>query len=107
LKKYHLSDVRRGLDLLKATSLEGYVIVRGGVHIYKPREVSHKGEYHVHDHPEIFIALSGKAKLTINSVDYEFKAGDVVVVEESEEHHVIADEHDPITLVWLDVRKGE
>ena len=99
MKKYHLSDVRRGLDILKATSLEGYIIVRGGVHVYKPKEVSHKGEYHVHSHPEIFIALLGKARLRVNNTDHEFKADDVVVIERGEEHHVIADERDPITLV--------
>lgn len=105
LRKYHLSDIKRDLDLLRATSLENYIIVRGGVHVYKPREISHKGEYHVHDHPEIFIALSGRAELRVNEVSHEFKAGDIVVIEEGEEHHVIADEHDPITLVWLDLRK--
>lgn len=105
MRKYHFSDLRKGIDLLKATSLEDHVMVRGGVHVYRPKEISHEGEWHVHDHPEIFLGLSGRAKLRVNNVDHNFEAGDIIVIEEGEEHHVIADEKEPIVLVWLDVRK--
>ncbi len=103
---YSLKELVKG-DLLASLLLSEHKVIRGGVHVYNPREESHKGEYHVHDHPEVFIGIKGRAVMIIDGKKYEFKGGDIIVVEPGEEHHVIADEKDPITLVWLDVRKYE
>lgn len=107
MKKFSLRDIKLNEEtsILSAFSLEGYRVVKGGVHVYTPGEISHKGEYHVHDHPEVFIGIEGRAKFLIDGTEYEFKGGDVFVIEPGEEHHVTACEEDPITLVWLDVKK--
>ena len=94
-------------DILSTIMLEDYEVIRGGVHVYKPMEESHKGEHHVHDHPEVFIGIRGRATMIVNGKEHEFKGGDIIVIEPGEEHHVMADKENPITLVWLDVRKKE
>ncbi|RLF19688.1 MAG: hypothetical protein DRZ82_04835 [Thermoprotei archaeon] len=107
MRLYKINEIKVEKDLLSAISLSNYVVIRGGVHVYKPKEESHKGEYHVHDHPEVFIGIKGEAVMIVNGRKYRFSGGDIIVIETGEEHHVVADESNPITLVWLDVRKNE
>lgn len=83
--------------------LEGPIKV-GGVHYFEPGEVSHEGEHHTHDEPEVFVALSGRAKLLIDGREHPFEAGDVVVIEPGEEHHIVADRDDPLVNLWLHIR---
>jgi quercetin dioxygenase-like cupin family protein len=71
--------------------------------VYGPHEVSHAAEgRHVHeDHYKVFIGLQGKGRLEIEGQHYPFTVGDVYLIESGESHHVIADEKDPIVLLWL------
>ncbi|HIE09528.1 MAG TPA: cupin domain-containing protein [Armatimonadetes bacterium] len=91
------------LDKEARRFLEG-PIEAGGILFKKPGQVSHEGERHTHDRPEVFIALSGRAKLLVDGVEHPFEAGDIVVIEPGEEHHIVADEEDPIVNIWLHIR---
>lgn len=109
MKKFSIYGLRRVKEssLLPSLSLEGYRIVRGGVHVYRPGEISHKGEKHVHEQPEIFIGLDGEAIMMVNGKKYPFRGGEIILIEPGEEHHVIASKNNPITLAWLDVKRIE
>jgi len=82
--------------------LEGPVKM-GGVHFFEPGEVSHEGEHHTHDEPEVFLALSGRARILVEGREHPFEAGDIVVIEPGEEHHIVADEESPIVVLWLHI----
>ena len=40
----------------------------------------------------------------VDGVEHPFEAGDIVVIEPGEEHHIVADEEDPIVNIWLHIR---
>ncbi|MCD6510587.1 MAG: cupin domain-containing protein [Thermoprotei archaeon] len=109
MKKFSIYSLKKAKEdsLLPSLSLEGYRIVQGGVHVYRPGEISHKGEKHVHEQPEIFIGLDGEATMMVNGREYSFRGGEIILIEPGEEHHVIASKDNPITLVWLDVERME
>ena len=76
----------------------------GGYHRFKPGEVAHAGEKHIHDTDEVFLILQGRARLPIEGrPTAELVAGDIAVVEPGEDHHLTGDETDPAVLVWFHV----
>ena len=77
--------------------------IYGGLHIYKPDEVSHADEErHVHSgHYEVFVCAQGKGVVEVEGVEHEFKVGDVVLIEPGESHHVRADPDDPLTNLYV------
>lgn len=102
MRRYNLSELR----VKDATHfLEGIVkgkkLVKGGLHFYKPGEQSHPEGNHVHQDEEVFVNLQGRARLVVDGKDYEFKMGDIVVIEPGEEHYIFADEKDPVVNLWL------
>ena len=81
----------------------GKGITRGGVHVFKPGEVAHGGERHAHEIEEAFIILQGKATLPIDGQTYDLQAGDVVIIEPGEDHHMTGDENEPPVVIWLHI----
>ncbi|MGQ9513876.1 MAG: cupin domain-containing protein [Thermoproteota archaeon] len=79
----------------------------GGLHFYTPGEISHsEEERHIHeDHDEIFIGLQGKGTLEVEGKSYPINIGDIYLIEPGESHHVMADEMDPILLLWIGARR--
>jgi len=89
-------------NILDALLPIGTVFV-GGLHFYKPGERAHASEArHVHaDHYEIFVNVQGKGVVEVEGVDYEFRTGDVILIEPGESHHVRSDEVDPLVNLWM------
>ncbi len=60
---------------------------------------------HIHtDMPELFIALEGTARLTIDAVPHSLHPGDALLVEPGESHELTNPTSSPITLLvasWL------
>jgi len=83
--------------------ISGTRIVKGGVHAFKPGEVAHAGQSHVHDSEEVFLVLQGKGKLPVDDDVHEVRAGDVIVIEPGENHHMTSGEDDPLVVVWLHI----
>ena len=50
---------------------------------------------HVHAEEEIFVILQGKARVRLDDRVEHLTAGDLVVIEPGENHHLEADEQDP------------
>ena len=85
---------------------------QGGLSFKKPGEKTHdigctcqscngKGRHAHEDDYEVFIILQGKGIIKINGVNHALVAGDVVVCDPGEDHHLIADENDPCVNLWL------
>jgi len=92
--------------------IPGKYLSQGGLSFKKPGERSHDTGCacpscdgtgrHVHDEDsEVFILLQGRARMEIDGVFHDMAAGDVIVCEPGEDHHLIADERDPCVNLWL------
>jgi quercetin dioxygenase-like cupin family protein len=103
MKKYSLFDLQdTGGHHFLAGIMEGAKLHLGGLHFYHPGEYSHPEGHHIHeDSEEVFICLQGRAKLIVDGVEQEMRRGDIALIEPGEEHHLLADEEDPIVNLWL------
>jgi mannose-6-phosphate isomerase-like protein (cupin superfamily) len=113
MKRYRLkdlSDVREGHVFRDI--LPGAHICNGGMGFKKPGQRTHSfdgaggSDRHVHDDPEGFVILQGKAEMELNGKRYPLVAGDIVVVEPGEDHHLISDVNDPCINLWLHAGSG-
>ncbi|GAA0931424.1 cupin domain-containing protein [Nonomuraea longicatena] len=84
--------------------LPGYRIASGGVSSLPPGAVSHGNGRHTHPDPEIFIVLSGTGVIHLDGEPSAFAAGDVLVVEAGEDHHLEA--VTPVVTTWLHLEPG-
>lgn len=101
MKRYrlaHLDDVRDG-HVLKGVVPGKYLVV-GGIGFKEPGQVTHPG-HHVHDDEEVFIILQGKGEIEIGGRRHPIAAGDVLVVEPGEDHHLVSSDDDPLVNLWL------
>ena len=109
MKRYRLSnlaDIREGhvfRDLLP-----GDYLCMGGMGFKKPGERTHTNDgpggadCHVHeDDREAFVILQGKAMMEVEGERHPLVAGDIVVIEPGEDHHLISDSEDPCINLWL------
>ncbi|MCT9930352.1 cupin domain-containing protein [Planotetraspora sp. A-T 1434] len=79
--------------------LPGYRVEGGGVSTLVPGEVSHDEGPHTHPDPEIFLILSGSGRVHIDGTAEDFSAGDVLIVEAGEDHHLEAVSE--VVTTWL------
>ncbi|WP_223167285.1 cupin domain-containing protein [Nonomuraea sp. SYSU D8015] len=111
-------------DMGGGVSLPGFRVASGGVSTLPPGQVSHASGRHTHPDPEIFLILSGTGKIHIDGEvserptpgpesgslrdqrgpserhhEYDFAAGDVLIVEAGEDHHLEAVSE--VVTVWL------
>jgi len=103
MKKYSLFNLKdTGGQHFLAGIMKGARLHHGGLHFYSPGEYSHPEGRHVHeDSEEVFVCLQGRAKLIVDGVEHEIRMGDIALIEPGEEHHLLADEEDPIVNLWL------
>ena len=103
MKTYKLFDLKEigGYHFLTGI-MEGSRLHHGGLHFYNPGEYSHPEGRHIHqDSEEVFVCLQGRARLIVDGVEYKMGVGDIALIEPGEEHHLLADEQDPIVNLWL------
>jgi quercetin dioxygenase-like cupin family protein len=82
--------------------LGGRRIRECGVAEFAPGCVAHDGERHVHDHDEIFLILRGDITVPIVGGPTEVAyAGDWVLVDAGEEHHLINHTDEPCVAMFL------
>jgi len=80
----------------------GAFISMGGVSFHSPGDLAHSDEErHVHDGEEIFVILQGKAVVHFDHGDQPIEAGDVMVIDPGENHHLESDRDDPCIVIWL------
>ncbi len=82
----------------------GDYISNGGMLFKTPGFVSHADQArHVHDKAEeVFVILQGKARVRFDDRVEHLTAGDVVVIEAGENHHLEADEQEPCINLWIE-----
>ena len=83
---------------------EGRLVERGGFRIYpEPGFRTHdEPSPHVHTKPEFFCILQGSGDIEIDGARVDrFTAGDLVVIDPGEDHHLISDGTVPLVFTWL------
>lgn len=107
MKKYRLEDLQvKGRGHVLQGILPGEYISSGGLSFAKPGDRSHSfdgpdgSDYHVHHDCEAFVLLQGTGQLEIDKVFHPVGAGDVIVVEPGENHHLISSVEDPLVVIW-------
>ncbi|HLL69410.1 MAG TPA: cupin domain-containing protein [Micromonosporaceae bacterium] len=91
----NLADLRDGLHMA------GYGIESGGVAHIDPGTRSHPEGRHVHPDPEVFLILAGQGRISIDDHAQPFAAGDVLIVEPGEDHHLEATGPEAVVVSWL------
>jgi quercetin dioxygenase-like cupin family protein len=83
-------------------------IVRCGIAEFEPGCYAHKGEEHKHDHDEVFIILTGEITVPVTDGPSDVaRAGDWVLIEAGEEHHLTNHTHLPCTGMYLILQRPE
>ncbi len=110
MKKLRLTDLT-GAEHILAGWVPGRCLSRGGLSFKAPGRRTHDTGClcpscdglgrHVHDDSEVFILLQGKARMEIDGKTHSMVAGDVVICEPGEDHHLVSDEEDPCVNLWL------
>jgi len=81
-------------------------IVNCGIAAFEPGCCAHKGEKHFHEDDEVFIILNGEITVPITNGPTDIaRAGDWVLVEAGEEHHLSNHTNIVCTAMYLIVRK--
>ncbi len=103
MKRYRLSELPpSAASHIFGGIFPGDHIYQGGVVFCGPGRVAHADEErHVHPDGEIFLMLQGRGVVHLDEGDQPVAAGDVVVIEPDENHHLESDRDDPCVVVWL------
>lgn len=107
MRKYKLADLTgNGTGPVFAPVVAGHLVARGGVSSYEHGERTHPEGFHTHDVPEVFCVLQGSGLVEIDGATTPFEAGDVLVVEPGEDHHLISLGEVPLVHAWLHLREA-
>lgn len=103
MKRYLVADLgSSGPEHVASALVPGQYIVHGGLSFHTPGMRTHDGEgAHVHDDREIFCILQGQGEIEIDGRREAVHAGEVLVIEPGEDHHLIGDPAYPIVNLWF------
>jgi mannose-6-phosphate isomerase-like protein (cupin superfamily) len=104
LRKHRFSDLGTAPGGHVLTGLvPGRHLVKGGLSFHTSGQRSHAAEpRHVHDDgEEVFLILQGKGHVELDTGNEPCRAGDVLVVERGENHHLTSSREEPLVVVWL------
>lgn len=106
MRKVTFADLGRGGTgpVLQAV-IPGGLVDRGGFRIYpEPGFRTHDDGTapHVHTTHEVFCIFQGSGQIEIDGVIADrFEAGDIVVMEPGEDHHLISEGTVPLVFTWM------
>lgn len=104
MRRYRLSNLRDaapGEHFLNGL-MEGERLYHGGLSFHAPGTITHdESRPHVEVDQETFCLLQGEGWIEIDGVREPVRAGDVIVIDPGEDHHLISSDHDPLINLWL------
>ena len=85
-----------------ARLLPGARIASGGLSFHTPGMRTHGDQArHVHDDHEVFVIMQGRGWIEIEGRREAIAAGDVLVIEPGEDHHIVGDPAHPVVNLWF------
>ena len=102
MKRYKFSDLGSdGPEHVVSKLVPGKYIASGGLSFNKIGERTHSEGYHVHPEGEIFCIMQGQGEIEIDGKREPVHAGEVLIIEPGEDHHLIGDPAHPIINLWF------
>ena len=105
MKRYTFADLAcpsDGLEHVAAHLVPGAYLAQGGLSFHGPGERTHAAEdRHVHTDHEVFCIMQGRGWIELEGRREPISAGDVLVIEPGEDHHVVGDPAHPIVNLWF------
>ena len=105
MRKLSIAELRayhRGPQF--TSPLPDHVVQKGGFRIYpEPNFRTHdEPGRHVHTVPEVFVIVQGSGVIEVDGAEVDkFAAGEAVLFEPGEDHHLISRGEDALVFVWL------
>ncbi len=102
MKRYTFSDLRsEGAEHVAAKLVPGKYIIHGGLSFHPVGWRSHPEGEHRHPYYEVFAIMQGRGEIEINGQREPVHAGEVLLIEPDEDHHVVGDPNHPIINLWF------
>ena len=102
MKRFKLSDLGSdGPQHVAHKLAPGVFIDHGGLSFHPVGWRTHPEGQHMHDNEEIFCILQGQGEIEIDGRREPVHAGDVLVIEPGEDHHLVGDPAHPIINCWF------
>lgn len=102
MRRYRFEDLSAdGGEHVACRLIPGKRLARGGLGFHSPGLRTHDEGQHVHDDHEVFCIMQGRGFIEIDGRREAIQAGDVLVVEPGEDHHIIGDPEYPIVNLWF------
>jgi mannose-6-phosphate isomerase-like protein (cupin superfamily) len=113
MKTFRLADLDpQETEHILTGIIPGNYLSHGGIGFKAPGHRSHDVDCtcnscdgngrHVHVNDcEVFIILQGRAQMQLDGETHDLRAGDVVVCEPGEDHHLVADTNAPCVNIYL------
>ena len=103
MKRYKFSDLGSdGPEHIAGKLVPGKRIARGALSFHPPGHRTHSEGEHRHEEHEIFCIAQGQGVIEINGRTEPIHAGDVLVIEPGEDHHIIGDPDYAIVNFWFE-----
>ena len=102
MRRYRLRDLDGEISERVGEALvPGAYIHHGGLSFHAIGFRTHPEGEHVHDSHEVFVILQGRGQIELNGTLEPVRAGEVLVIEPGDEHHLIGDPAHPIVNLWF------
>lgn len=112
MKLLKIHQLPNGNTHILSDLIPGAYLSQGGLIFQGPGDRSHDfgcpceacddQSRHVHeDDHEAFVILQGKACMEVDGQSHSVQAGDVVICEPGEDHHLVSDMQDPCVIIYL------
>jgi hypothetical protein len=102
MKRLKISDLGSdGPQHVAHKLVPGAYIDHGGLSFHAVGFRTHPEGQHVHDNEEIFCILQGRGEIEIDGRREPVHAGEVLIIEPGEEHHIVGDPAYPIINLWF------
>ena len=102
MKRYTFADLgSSGPEHVASQLIPGKRIAHGGLSFHTPGMRTHSEGEHRHEDEEVFCIMQGRGQIEIDGRLEPIQAGDVLVIEPGEEHHIIGHPEHPIINCWF------
>ena len=102
MKRYTFAALAAaGPEHVASRLIRGRRLNGGGLSFHAPGQRTHDDGRHAHDDEEVFCIMQGRGVVEIDGRTEPIQAGDVLVIESGENHHIVGDPEFPIVNCWF------
>lgn len=104
MKRFRPSDLgSSGPEHVASRICAESYIFKGGLSFHRPGFRTHDGAEEKHPYHEVFVIMQGRGWIEVDGRREPVSAGDVLLIEPGEDHHLVGDPKHPIVNMWFDL----